>query len=144
MVESLLLRFHLESKWRPIPTEFQVNLPAVPKPQNHHLNKDVASASCDNQYQIFNIKRLRNLYLVVLLPGQVNCWRTQLLVHFWDNDVLVVRNVCLNVSIGNCVLHDLVSSVVEDLKCMHLVVALIGQLEMKLQNKICNKNALVH
>jgi hypothetical protein len=33
------------------------------------------------------------------------------------------------VSIGNCIIHDLVSSVVEDLKCVHLVVALLGQPE---------------
>jgi hypothetical protein len=72
-IESLLLRFRLESRWRPIPAEFYVNLPAVPEPQNHHLNKDAASVSCDNQYQILNIKRFRNLYLTVLLLGQVNC-----------------------------------------------------------------------
>jgi hypothetical protein len=33
----------------------------------------------------------------------------------------------MNATIGNCVLHDLVSSVVEDLKCVHLVVALLRQ-----------------
>jgi hypothetical protein len=73
MVESLLLRFRLESRSRPIPTEFQVNLPAVSEPQNHHLNKDAANVSWENQYQILNIKRFRNLYLAVLLLGQVNC-----------------------------------------------------------------------
>jgi hypothetical protein len=57
MAESLLPRFCL----------------AVPEPQNHQLNKDAASASCHNQYQILNIKRLRRLYLAVLLLGQVNC-----------------------------------------------------------------------
>jgi hypothetical protein len=31
------------------------------------------------------------------------------------------------VSIGNCVLHNLMSSVIEDLKCVRLVVALLGQ-----------------
>jgi hypothetical protein len=72
-VQSPLLGFCLESRRRPIHLEFHVNLLAVLEPQNQHLNKDVAIASCDNQYEILNIKRLRNLYLAVLLLGQVNC-----------------------------------------------------------------------
>jgi hypothetical protein len=90
----------------------------VPEPQNHHLNKDGTSASCDSQYQILNIKRLRNLYLAVLL-----------LVHFQAKDILVVRIVHLNLSIGNYIIHDLVSTVVKDVKCVRLVVALHGQSE---------------
>jgi hypothetical protein len=60
-VESRLFRFHLERTRRP-----------VPEPRNHHLNKYGASASCDNQYQILNMKRLRNLDITILLLGQVN------------------------------------------------------------------------
>jgi hypothetical protein len=45
----------------------------VPEPRNHHLNNDGASVSCENQYQILNIKRFRNLYLAILLLSQVNC-----------------------------------------------------------------------
>jgi hypothetical protein len=52
--------------------------------------------------------------------------RTQLLVHFLAQDFLIVSIVCLNVSIRNSVLHDLLSSGVEDLKCVRLVVALLG------------------
>jgi hypothetical protein len=48
----------------------------VPKPRNHHLNKDGGSASFENQYQIIKIKRLRNLYLDVFLLSQVNLKRT--------------------------------------------------------------------
>jgi hypothetical protein len=99
----------------------------VPEPRNYHLNKDRGSASFDSQYQRMNIKKLRNLYLSVLLISQVNPRRTYLFVHFQAKDFLVVHIVCLNVSIGNCVLHDLVSSVVEDLKCVLLVVALLMQ-----------------
>jgi hypothetical protein len=44
-------------------------------------------------------------------------------------DFSIVHIVCLNASIENCVLYDLVSSVVEDLKCVRLVVALLRQLE---------------
>jgi hypothetical protein len=51
-------------------------------------------------------------------------------VHFLAKDFYVVRIVCLNASIGNCVPHYLVSSVVEDLKCVRLVVALDGQPKM--------------
>jgi hypothetical protein len=39
-----------------------------------------------------------------------------LLIHFQAKDVLLVCIFFLNASIGKCVLHDLVSSVVEDLK----------------------------
>jgi hypothetical protein len=42
-------------------------------------------------------------------------------------DFLVVLIVPLNTSIGNCVLHDLVSSVVKDLKYVLLVVARFEQ-----------------
>jgi hypothetical protein len=143
MVESLLLEFHLESRWRPKPAEFQVNLPVVPEPWNYHLNKDVASASCDNQYQIFNIMKLRNLYLAVLLL-RVNCWRTQFLVHLQAKDVLVVCIVCLNASIENFVLHNLVSSVVEDLKCVCLVVALLDNQKRNCKTKYATRNTLVH
>jgi hypothetical protein len=73
MVESLLLRFCPESTRRPKLAEFYVIIPAVPEPRNHHLNKDGASVSCDNQYQIFNMKTLINLYQAVLLLGEVNC-----------------------------------------------------------------------
>jgi hypothetical protein len=38
--------------------------------------KDGGSASFDNQYQRMNIKRLRNLYLAVLLHSQINLRRT--------------------------------------------------------------------
>jgi hypothetical protein len=109
-VDSFILGFSLESRWRLILVEFQVNLSTVPEPQNHHLNKDGSSASCDNQYQILNIKRLRNLYLAVLLLDQVNWWRIEL-IHFQAKDVLVVHIVLLNASIENCVLHALVRSV---------------------------------
>jgi hypothetical protein len=40
------------------------------------------------------------------------------------------RIVCLNASIENCILHNLVSSVVEDLKYVRPVVALLGQLKL--------------
>jgi hypothetical protein len=53
--------------------------------------------------------------------------RTQLLVHFQAKDFLVVCIVRLNASIGNYVLHDLLSWAVEDLKCVRLVVALLRQ-----------------
>jgi hypothetical protein len=74
-----------------------------------------------------NIKRLRNLYLAVLLLSQVNPRRTELLVYFQVKDFLVVCIVCLNATIENCILHNLMSSVVEDLKCVRLVVALLRQ-----------------
>jgi hypothetical protein len=57
-VESILLEFRLENTRRPKIAEFYVNLLAVPQPWNHHLNNDGASTSCDNQYQILNIKDL--------------------------------------------------------------------------------------
>jgi hypothetical protein len=44
----------------------------IPEPQNPHFNKDGASALGDYQSQMLNIKRLRILYLTVLLLGQVN------------------------------------------------------------------------
>jgi hypothetical protein len=50
--------------------------------------------------------------------------------HFLANDFLVVLIVHLNVSIGNYVLHDLVSIAVKNHKCMLLVVAHFGQPEM--------------
>jgi hypothetical protein len=67
-----------------------------------------------------------------LLPSCIALQSSKLLknlafVHFLAKDFYVVRIVCLNVSIGNCVPHDLVSSVVEDLKCVRLVVALHEQ-----------------
>jgi hypothetical protein len=55
--------------------------------------------------------------------------RTQHLVHFLAYDFLIVCIVLLNASIRNCVLHDLLSSGVEDLQCVRLVVALLGQLK---------------
>jgi hypothetical protein len=45
-------------------------------------------------------------------------------------DFRVISIVCLNAGIGNCVLHDLVSSVVEDLNYVRMVVALLGQPKM--------------
>jgi hypothetical protein len=42
------------------------------EPRNPHLNKDGASASGDYQSQMLNMKRLRILYLAVLLLCQVN------------------------------------------------------------------------
>jgi hypothetical protein len=56
--------------------------------------------------------------------------RTHLLVHFLAYYFLIVCIVYLNVSIRNSVLHDLLSSGVEDLKCVRLVVTLLGQLKM--------------
>jgi hypothetical protein len=44
-------------------------------------------------------------------------------------DFLVILIIHLNVSIGNYVLHDLVSSALKDLKCMLMVVARFRQLE---------------
>jgi hypothetical protein len=58
MVETLLLKFLLESTRRPKLAELYVILLVIPKPQNHHMNKHGASVSCDNQYQILNIKNL--------------------------------------------------------------------------------------
>jgi hypothetical protein len=88
-----------------------------------------------NQYKILNIKRHINLYLEVLRLSHVNCLKTQLLVHFWAKDFLVVCIVHLNASIGNCVVHDLVSRAVKEVKCVLLVVTRFRQLEMLLQNK---------
>ena len=76
---------------------------------------------------MLNIKRLSILYLTILLLGQVNSGRTQLLVHCLVNDVLVILIILLNLSIGNFVLHDLVSIAVKDRKCVILVVARFGQ-----------------
>jgi hypothetical protein len=45
-------------------------------------------------------------------------------------DLLVELIVHLNASIGNCILHDLVSIAVKDHKCVLLVVAHFGQQEM--------------
>jgi hypothetical protein len=64
-----------------------------------------------------------------------------LLVHFYAKDVLVVRVIRLNVSIENCALHDLVSSVVEGLKCVRLVVALRKH---NCKTKYATRNTLVH
>jgi hypothetical protein len=44
----------------------------VPEPWNPHMDKDGVNASDDYQSQMLNIKRLRILYLAVLLLGQVN------------------------------------------------------------------------
>jgi hypothetical protein len=55
--------------------------------------------------------------------------KIELLVYFQAKNVLIVRIVRPNASIINYVIHDLVSSVVEDLKCVHLVIALLGQPE---------------
>jgi hypothetical protein len=56
--------------------------------------------------------------------------RTHLLVHFLAYYFLIVCIVYLNASIRNSVLHDLLSSAVEDLKCVRLVVTLLRQLKM--------------
>jgi hypothetical protein len=78
-----------------------------PEPHIPYLNKDGASESGDYQSQMLHIKRRRILYLVVLFLGQV-------LAHFLVNDFLVVLIVHVNASIGNCIIHDLVSIVVKD------------------------------
>jgi hypothetical protein len=78
---------------------------------------------------MLNIKRLRIHYLAVFLLGHINSSRTQLLIHFLVKDFLVVLTICLNASIGNYILHDLVSIVVKDDMCVILVVAHFGQPE---------------
>jgi hypothetical protein len=65
--------------------------------------------------------------LVVLLLSQVNMERTHLLVHFLAQDFLIVCIVSLNASIQNSVLHDLLSSGIEDLNYVCLVVTLLGK-----------------
>jgi hypothetical protein len=70
--KSLFLRYRPESTWRPKHAEFKVILLTVPESRNLHLNKDGGSASDDYQSQMLNIKRLRILYLAVLLLVQVN------------------------------------------------------------------------
>jgi hypothetical protein len=52
----------------------------------------------------------------------------------------VVLIVHLNVSIENCILHDLVHIVVKDRKCVLLVVAL----KRNYKTKYAIRNALVH
>jgi hypothetical protein len=49
---------------------------------------------------------------------------------FLVKDFLLVLIVGMNVSIGNCILHDLVCIAVKDNKCVILVVTSFGQPEM--------------
>jgi hypothetical protein len=57
---SLLLGYHPESTRRPGLAKLYAIILVILEPRNPHLNKDGVSASSDNQYQILNIKRLRN------------------------------------------------------------------------------------
>jgi hypothetical protein len=59
-------------------------------------------------------------------------------------DFLIVLIVRLNTSIANCVLHDLVSSAVEDLNYVLLVVAHFGQSERNRKTKYGISNSLIH
>jgi hypothetical protein len=72
-IESLLLGYRPKSTRRPELAEFKIIMLVFLEPWNPHLNKDRASSSGDNQSQMLNIKKLRNLYMAVLLLGQVNC-----------------------------------------------------------------------
>jgi hypothetical protein len=139
MTKSFLLWNQLESTWRLELAEFKVIHLIVFEPWNPHLKKYGACALDEYQSQTLNIKRLRILYLVVLLLGQVDRWRTQLLVQvdrcgFISRlpNLLVTKileccccciDCCLNSSIGNCILYDLVSIAVKNHKCLILVVA---------------------
>jgi hypothetical protein len=81
-IKSFLLWNQLEITWRSELAEFNVIRFTVFEPWIPHLKKYEASALDEYQSQTLKIKRLRNLYLTILLLGQVDRWITHLLVHF--------------------------------------------------------------
>jgi hypothetical protein len=82
MIKYFLLYNQPESTWRPELAEFKVICFTVFEPRNPHLKKYGSCALDEYQSQTLKIKRLMILYLAILLLGQVDRWRSHLLVHF--------------------------------------------------------------
>jgi hypothetical protein len=81
------------------------------EPQNPHLKKYGTCALDEYQSQTLKTEVLRILYLVIFLLGQVDRRRAQLPIHLLPWYFCVILIVCLNLSISNCILDNLVSIV---------------------------------
>jgi hypothetical protein len=79
------------------------------EPQSPHLKKYGTCALDEYQSQTLQTKVLRNLYLAIFLLGQVDRRRAQLPIHLLPWYFRVILIVCLNPSISNCILDNLVS-----------------------------------